>query len=284
MVFIPIAVLTVLVVLTGLSITCLLCLKPRQLHRSTGELGDRFRTVSPYLGAVAVFFLLKQATHGYSLRFSHALGWDITDELHAVEGGFVAAFQQAVPGATLEFFAAMYVFGFPFLVVAAPVLYFLLPSQRRLKELLVAYLLNYLVGAICYTLFVAYGPRNHLASVDGLMYVAYPTTQELTAAISANTNVFPSLHTSLSVVVVCFAWWSRREYPRWYPIAAFVGTGIVLSTMYLGIHWLVDVVAGTVLGVGSVHAAHRLVNVAGDAGRVSVPADRDEGLSSDLGD
>ncbi|MFC4987755.1 phosphatase PAP2 family protein [Saliphagus infecundisoli] len=283
MAFIPIAVLTVLVVLTGLSMTCALCLTPRQL-RSVG-VGDRLRDVSPYLGAAAVCFLAKRATDGYSLRISRALGWDVTDELHAIEGGFVPAFQEVVPGATLEFFAAMYMFGFPFLIATAPVLYFLSPTGRRLKELLVAYLLNYVVGAICYTLVIAYGPRNHLASVEGLMYVAYPATQDLTAAMSANTDVFPSLHTSLAVVVVCFAWWSRREYPRWYPIAAVVGSGVVLSTMYLGIHWLVDVVAGVALGVGSVHAARRLVARLEDgAGGVSIPADHGEGVPSDAGD
>ncbi|NUC74128.1 phosphatase PAP2 family protein [Haloterrigena sp. SYSU A558-1] len=277
--------LTGLAVLAGLTMTCVLCLDRRQLRRTIGEYDHRLRDVAPYLGAAALFFLTKRLTHDYSVKLSHALDWDITAELYTVEGEFVAHLQAIVPRSTLEFFSVMYMFGFPFLLVTAPILYFALSSQRHLKELLIAYVFNYAIGAICYTLFIAYGPRNHLSTVDGLMYSFYPQTQDMTAAVSANTDVFPSLHTSLAVVVLLFAWRSRREYPRWLPIAAFVAASVVFSTMYLGIHWLSDVVAGIVLGVGSVYAAERIVARAeGDADRVSVPGERDEGIASDASD
>lgn len=277
--------LTVLAVLAGLTMTCCLCLDREKLRRTVGEYDYRLREVAPYLGVAALFFLTKRATHGYSVKLSHALDWDITAELYAVEGEFVAHLQRIDPPAMLEFFSIMYMFGFPFLLVTAPILYFALPSQRHLKELLIAYVLNYVIGAICYTLFIAYGPRNHLSTVEGLMYDFYPQTQDMTSAVSANTDVFPSLHTSLAVVVLLFAWRSRREYPRWFPLAAFVVSSVVFSTMYLGIHWLTDVVAGLVLGVGSVYAAERIVaRSEGDAGRVTVPGDREEGIASDASD
>lgn len=277
--------LTVFAVLVGMVATCVLCLDRNRLLRTRREWRSRLRDVGPYLGVTALFFLAKRVTHEPSVRISKAIGWDITAELYAVEGEFVATLQSIVPEATLEFFSAMYMFGFPFLLVMAPILYFALPSQRHFKELLVAYVLNYFIGTICYTLFIAYGPRNHLSSVDGLMYSFYPQTQDMTAAVSSNTNVFPSLHTSLAIVVLLVAWRSRRQYPRWVSISSFVTACVVFSTMYLGIHWFVDVVAGGVLGVGSVVAAERIVARAeNDAGRVSTPGDRDDGLPSDVGD
>ncbi|WP_337652847.1 phosphatase PAP2 family protein [Halomontanus rarus] len=103
----------------------------------------------------------------------------------------------------------------------------------------------------CYTLFIAYGPRNHRSSVDGLMYRFYPQTQEVTAAVSSKTSVSPSLHTSLAVVVLLFAWRSHRAYPRWFTIASVVATSVVLSTMCLGIHWAINVAAGLLLAVPS---------------------------------
>lgn len=262
---------TGLSVLTGTTVTALLCVGSRQLRRTSTEFGSRIRDISPYLGAAIAFLLIKQATHEYRLQLSYALDWHITSELYAVEGGFVALLQDLVPTSTLGFFSAIYVVGFAFLLVTAPLLYFLLPSQRRLKELLVAYLLNYLIGSICYTLFIAYGPRNYLLSVDGLMYQTYPETQLLTAAISSNTNVFPSLHTSLAVVVLLIAWRSRREYPWWFAITGLVASSIVFSTMYLGIHWLIDVLAGVVLGVVAVTVAGRWVRYA--EGDTAVDAD-----------
>ncbi|SDF31534.1 Membrane-associated phospholipid phosphatase [Halorubrum xinjiangense] len=253
---------TGLSVVAGTAVTALLCVGPRQVSRAMTDVDDRVREVAPYLGPALALLAAKQLTQGYRLRLSRALDWDITDALYALEGGFVAALQDLTPEATLEFFTVSYMIGFAFLLVAAPVTYFLSPGQgrRHLKELLVAYMLNYAVGTVCYTLFISYGPRNHLETVSGLMYRAYPQTQDLTAAVASNTNVFPSLHTSLSVAVVAVAWRSRRTHPRWTPVAAAVAAAVVFSTMYLGIHWLSDVVAGVALGVVSVAVAARIVD------------------------
>ncbi|TKX55723.1 inositol phosphorylceramide synthase [Halorubrum sp. SP3] len=253
---------TGLSVMAGTAVTALLCVGPRQVSRAMTDVDERIRGVAPYLGAAVALLAVKQLTQGYRLRFSRALGWNITDELYALEGGFVAGLQDVTPEATLEFFTVSYMVGFAFLLVAGPITYFLSAGrrQRHLKELLVAYMLNYAVGTVCYTLFISYGPRNHLETVSGLMYRVYPQTQDLTAAVASNTNVFPSLHTSLSVAVIAVAWRSRRTHPRWTPVAAAVAVAVVFSTMYLGIHWLTDVVAGAALGVGSVFAAVRIVD------------------------
>ncbi|OAQ53148.1 phosphoesterase PA-phosphatase-like protein [Natrinema mahii] len=276
-----VVLLTVLVVCIGLVATCVACLDRTMLGRTMADYDRRFVEIVPYLGVTALFFVAKRATHGHTLRISESLDWDLTAEIYAVEGEFVAWLQAITPQHTLEFFSAMYMFGFPYLLVTAPILYFLLSSQRYFKELLVSYLLNYVIGALFYTLFIVYGPRNHLSSVDGLMYSFYPQTQDMTAAVSANTNVFPSLHTSLTVVVVLLAWRSRRAYPRWFPIASFVGACVVFSTMYLGIHWLIDVVAGVVLGVGAVFAAERIVDRAeGDGDRTPILDEGTDGVPS----
>ncbi|RZH68945.1 phosphatase PAP2 family protein [Natrinema altunense] len=275
--------ITIATVCIGVTATCALCVRASALPRTIAELEDRGRSIAPYLGVTLLVLLVKRWTHSRRLDLSYALDWDITAEIYAVEGSFVAGLQSIVPDALIGFFSAMYMFGFPYLLVSALVLYFLLGTQRRFKQLLVAYALNTLVGSVFYTLFVAYGPRNHLSTVNGLMYEFYPQTQELTAEVSANTNVFPSLHTSLAVIVALFAWRSRREYPRWFPIASVVATLVVFSTMYLGIHWLIDVVAGIVLGIWCVLTAERLVARA-EGEPVSTSDDRETGLTTETND
>ena len=169
--------------------------------------------------------------------------------------------QDLTPQILIPVFSGFYMFGFAFLLVAPVVLYLFTPALRPLKELFVAYILNYAAGAFFYSFFVAVGPRNHLSQVDGLMYQFYPDTQDVTSAVSENTDVFPSLHTSLSVIVLLFAWQTRDLQPRWLQITTVVTTGIVLSTMILGIHWVVDVVAGIALAFLCVFLARRIVDV-----------------------
>jgi len=259
-------ILLTVVAVTGLGVsialltTCMLCTSIDQLERTSGDLRRRATEIAPYVVVAAVLFLLKLVTNDLSLVLSETIDWNVTDTLYAVEGLFVAHLQNLVPDAAYGFFSVMYMFGFPYLLLVPIVLYFLLPTQNHLKKLFIAYVLNYTVGAISYTVFIAYGPRNWISEhVNGTMYQLYPETQELTAAVSDGSDVFPSLHTSMAIIVLLFAWQTRRAYPRWFNIAAFVSTSVVLSTMVLGIHWVSDVVAGVALGTWCVVTASWIV-------------------------
>jgi membrane-associated phospholipid phosphatase len=71
-------------------------------------------------------------------------------------------------------------------------------------------------------------------------------------------GIFPSLHASLSTTVAILAWESRAVYPRWVVVALPLAAGVGFATMYLGIHWALDVVGGICLGVVSVTIADYL--------------------------
>ncbi|WP_394338332.1 hypothetical protein [Halorubrum trapanicum] len=47
--------------------------------------------------------------------------------------------------------------------------------------------------------------------------------------------------------------------PRWTAVSGALAAGVVYSTMYLGIHWATDVVAGAPLDVGSAAVGARIV-------------------------
>lgn len=249
------------------------CIGFEPLRLSLHEARGKLRDVGPYALALAVIYAFSRTVHHLTERYAGSIGVDITATLYAIEGTFVADLQRLVPTVFVDYFAFVYVFGFAFLVVFPPVAYFALPSQRRLKELLVAYSVNYGGGSLCYLLFVAYGPRNVLPHlVREPLYDGYPQVQSVSAAVSSNTNVFPSLHASLAVTVLLMAWYTRATYPRWLWIASMLVASVVVSTMVLGIHWLTDVIAGLVLAVVSVIAGRYLVGRVD--GREAIQPDR----------
>jgi len=123
-----------------------------------------------------------------------------------------------------------------------------------------------------YILFVAYGPRNWYAIEAGAeaakvvyenhlygMTGSETANELLTSEVNSRTNVFPSLHTSLSATVALFAYKTRESYPIWLGIATFLAVSIIISTMYLGIHWAVDILFGLGLAGLSVYVADRYV-------------------------
>jgi membrane-associated phospholipid phosphatase len=150
----------------------------------------------------------------------------------------------------------MYVYGYVFVLTFPLLAYFALDDMQFLRETCVAYTLNYAIGLLWYVAFIAYGPRNLMPDiVEPLLYTSWPEAKMLTTRVNTNTNVFPSLHSSLAATVLLLAYRSREHYPAWLLLAAVFSGSIVVSTMYLGIHWGIDVVAGAVLAVISVRVA-----------------------------
>jgi len=231
-----------------------------RLARLSHTYRTRLRAAAPALALLATVLAVNGVVRRIGTEISWMIGWNITAEIYAIEGPLVPFLQSLAHPWLTTYLSLSYVYGYVFLLVFPIVAYLAAADVEWLRTAALAYALNYAIGLACYLVFIAYGPRNLLPDlVDPLLYSTWPSSQFLVAAVNTNTNVFPSLHTSLSVTVILLAYRSRREYPRWVPVATILGTSVVFSTMYLGIHWATDVLAGIVLGGGSVVLAARLV-------------------------
>jgi len=224
-----------------------------RLRAAANELPARLRMAAKPIGLLVVVLLINSRVRTTGVDLSWIIGVNITRLIYTLEGTAVATIQSIVPGWLTLYFGYVYVYGYAFLLVF-PLLAGMLAAERRLlRQTAVAYAINYTIGMVCYLLFIAYGPRNYMpALVEPLLFDTLPRFQLLTSEVNANTNVFPSLHTSLSVTVALLAIRDHETFPKWTPVAVFLAASIVLSTMVLGIHWATDVVAGSLLAAFSV--------------------------------
>ena len=244
MALLDVAIDLVAVVGTLLVLASVTIVGPGRLRATARSLRPRLRSAAPAIVGVDLSWLV---------------GVNITGLIYAIEGRFVAHLQSIATPQLTAYFSFVYVYGYAFILTFPLLAYLALSDQRPLRETALAYVVNYGVGLVCYVVFIAYGPRNLLSGeVDSLLYVWWPQSQLLTAQVNSNTNVFPSLHSSLAVTVAVLAYRTRSTYPRWFPVAVLLAASVAVSTMYLGIHWLTDVVVGAALGVASVSAAVRL--------------------------
>jgi membrane-associated phospholipid phosphatase len=253
-------------VVAGLHVlAAVLVVGPDRLRAAPRRIRANLSAVAPALAVLGIVLALNRVVRDAGVELSWIIGLNITGWIHAVEGEFIAVLQSVSLPALTAYFGFIYVFGYVFLLTFPLLAYLLHDEPRPLRVLLVTYVLNYALGLVCYVTFVAYGPRNFMPELVGsLLFTHWPQSQLLTAQVNVNTNVFPSLHASLSTTVALLAHRFRHVYPRWRPVAAVLAASIALSTMYLGIHWLTDVLAGVALAAATVAAATR---VAADGNR-----------------
>ena len=261
----------VLTVVALLAIATVVIVGRRRLTETRRSFRDRAASITPYVGLLAVVLVANKVARDVGPDVSLLIGVRITGRLQRIDGRLlwplypndtpqvVVWLQSMATPELTAYFAFVYVYGYVFLLVFPLIAYFALPRPEPLRRTIVAYGANYVIGVVCYILFIAYGPRNLIIDqAEGLLYSQYAQYQFVTTAVNDETNVFPSLHTSMAVTAALLAWTTRDEYPRWVPIAAVLSVSVLISTMYLGIHWATDVIFGIVLAWVSVSIGTRL--------------------------
>jgi membrane-associated phospholipid phosphatase len=166
-----------------------------------------------------------------------------------------------VTPATTEWFAFFY-FGY-FFLLAAHVLPFVLGSRRTklLAEFSFGMLFVFSVAHTLYMFVPGYGPYHYLAGHFEHELPSGTWMNAVWSAVSsggAQKDIFPSLHTAAPTFIAIFSFRHRDEVPFKYswPLTAFFAANIVVATMFLRWHYLIDVVAGLVLAnVGALVAA-----------------------------
>jgi membrane-associated phospholipid phosphatase len=163
-------------------------------------------------------------------------------------------FDRFVTPITTEWFAFFY-FSY-FFVLALHVLPILFVSRnaRMIAEFALGMILLFCIGHTLYILVPGYGPYKAMPELFEHQLspgIWWNTTRTLVAQSGAQKDIFPSLHTAAPTFLLLFSFHRRAELPFRYtwPLVAFFALNIVLATMFLRWHYVIDVVAGLLLAV-----------------------------------
>lgn len=206
------------------------------------------RTMLPFVMCIAVYTNLHD-----TVRFVNP--HDVHAEIAAVEqwlfgGQPVLWAERYITPARTELFNLFYA---NFYLVAPSVVMILWFGGQRAaaRHVLLGTILCFYTGYLLYVIFPAAPPRLYFGSL-GLFTVTLkggPITNFQEALIGLMPNhaaraAFPSLHAAVSCLSIYYAW----KYCRWFvPILVTFVIGLLVSTVYLRHHWVVDLLAGALL-------------------------------------
>jgi membrane-associated phospholipid phosphatase len=189
------------------------------------------------------------------------LDWQLY-ELDLALFGFepAMAMDAIVTSFTSEWFAFFY-FGYFFLLAVHVIPILLAVRNRRLlNEFALGMLFVFCIGHTLYMLVPGYGPYKAMASefehtLPSGMWV--DMVMATVASGGAQKDIFPSLHTAAPFFIALFSYRHRRSLPFRYtwPVTLFFSLNIIIATMFLRWHYIIDVVAGVLLACFAVTAA-----------------------------
>jgi membrane-associated phospholipid phosphatase len=206
------------------------------------------------LGIVVILFFNKiEITLENSMK-QHS---DFTPSVFGLEGDFVAVFQRLFENDLLtSFLTFFYVVVFPAVMIASIGIYAYQRNFKLFYAVCYALMINYMIAIPFYLFFPVTEVHAFNPNVKFLMLDAFPTFENEYRPLSDLDNCFPSLHTSISVTMAMIALKSKNGF--WKVFAPACAAIIIFSIFYLGVHWLTDMAAGTVLGLLAARIALRL--------------------------
>ena len=176
------------------------------------------------------------------------------------------ALDRFVNPTTTEWFAFFYFLYFLILSVhVLPMVFWNKQDPHLLNRFATGVLLLFMTAHILYMVVPGYGPYWYLKDtfnheLTGATF--WPLVRETVDAGGAQKDIFPSLHTAAPTFLAIFSYRHRQRFPFKYtwPVMSFVATQIIVATMFLRWHYMVDVVAGLAIAFAAQFVGQRVAD------------------------
>jgi PAP2 superfamily len=175
------------------------------------------------------------------------------------------AWDRFVTPAITEWFAFFY-FGY-FFLLAVHVLPFMFFGRNMaiLARFATAIFFTFCAAHLLYIVVPGFGPYHYFAGTFSHELTGgtfWGLVKATVADAGAQKDIFPSLHTAVPSMFTLLAFRYRREFRPFrysWPIVGFCTSQIIIATMFLRWHYLIDICAGLALASIAVAFADRAV-------------------------
>ncbi|MEA1909232.1 MAG: phosphatase PAP2 family protein [Euryarchaeota archaeon] len=209
----------------------------------------------PYILAAAAVYGLVQVQFPIRQHLHLLVNYDCTAYIEQIEGSMVAGFQSMATPALTYLMTFVYIVFFSSVVIFTFIVLAYTEQTSELKRFSLVFILNYLIAFPFYLLFPVTVTGYALPNVQPLMYELHPDIYSAITMVDPLDNCFPSLHVALMFSTFLIIYGTNLRRYRLFLIFAF--PTVVFATLYLGVHWAIDIIAGMALSVFTLHIADR---------------------------
>ncbi|MGM0770901.1 MAG: phosphatase PAP2 family protein [Halobacteriota archaeon] len=202
----------------------------------------------PYFASACFVYLLVKSQLAFVIFLGKVPDNSYASYMIKIEGDAVAYFQSfATPMLTYSS-AFIYLIGFSFLLIFTFLLLMYTQQHEYLQEYTIAFVTIYLIALPFYIYMPVPVTGFTLPNVVPLLYNMSPIILQGVMIVDPFLdNCFPSLHAALSVMAMLMV--LRTDFRRFKIFAMALTIAILFTILYLGIHWITDMIGGVILAL-----------------------------------
>jgi membrane-associated phospholipid phosphatase len=175
------------------------------------------------------------------------MGHDFANNIKSLEGDAVYWFSQHWTPVLVYFFVIMYIVVYPFTLWFSPAYFLITDNKKAMKTLAYGLLLIYIV-ALPFYLFLPITNVYTYYNIGSALESVIPSIENFFYTTTTQNNCLPSLHTAITILIAYSA--SLTKNKKFTYFAYFTMISVIISVIYLSIHWITDVITGGLLAVG----------------------------------
>jgi membrane-associated phospholipid phosphatase len=175
------------------------------------------------------------------------VGHDFANNIQGIEGKTVYWFSQNWIDVFIYFFVIMYIAVYPFTLWFS-IFYFIFNNEKKaMRSLAYGLFLIYIISLPFY-LFMPISNVYTFYNTSSALETVIPSIESFFYSTTTQNNCLPSLHTAMTILIAyCLKITGNKKLTYF---GYFVMICIIISVIYLSIHWITDVIAGVILTVG----------------------------------
>ena len=174
------------------------------------------------------------------------IGYDFTYNIQNIEGDIVSQFSQYWSPVIVYFFVIMYIAVYPFTLWFSPI-YFIGNNQKNaMKTLAYGTLLIYVITLPFYLFFPITNVYTFY-NLESTLNNAIPAVENLFYLTTTHNNCLPSLHVAMSILLARSVHLTRNKRLSYF--LYFCMASVIISVIYLAIHWIMDVICGAIIAI-----------------------------------
>ena len=211
------------------------------VYRGLRGFQKQYVLMSIIFGVVAVHLIEVNFVDAFVTRW---VGVDFASYFFQFEGSAVYSLTGWWHPWVVGFFVGVYIIVHPFMLWFAPLFFVVSNDRKALRSLAFGLVLIYGVALPFYLFLPVSNVYTFFGGVSALESVL-PSINQFFYSTTTSNNCFPSLHVAMTMLVCWSVWLTGMRWLRWFALG--VSVCVVVSVMYLAIHWITDVLAGLVL-------------------------------------